>query len=123
MTVSTQLRYGANTTLELEFELQSLVAHCGVPCGEPLDDVVAAVAAALVDPMDFPSISEATVPGDRVALAINVGVPQVANVIAGILQPLIDEKISPEMITIVLAPGHQSPESMFTTYPKIGVIS
>ncbi|MEM7316073.1 MAG: lactate racemase domain-containing protein [Planctomycetota bacterium] len=118
MTVSSQLRYGANTTLELDIRPDSLVAHCGVPCGQPLDDVVAAVAAALVEPVDFPSIAEATVPGDRIALAIDAGVPQVANVIAGILQPLLEDKALPENITIVLAPGHTSPETIVAELPE-----
>jgi nickel-dependent lactate racemase len=96
----------------------ALVAHCGVPCGEPLDDVVAAVAAALVDPVDVPSIGEATVPGDCIALAIGAGVLQVPNVIAGILQALVNENISPDNIKIVLSPGHVAPEGIQSQLPE-----
>lgn len=50
-----------------------------------LSDVAAATAAALDRPDDFPPLSRAIVPGDRVVLAIDPNVPEVASVVRGVL--------------------------------------
>jgi len=90
----------------LELPSDSLVAICGIPAGANLDDPVAAVEAALVDPLDFPALVEATVPGDHVVLAVERGVPHTSAVVAGIVKTLTGGRVSAENIEIVLAPGY-----------------
>lgn len=50
-----------------------------------LSDVASATAAALDRPDDFPPLSRAIVPGDRVVLAIDPNVPDVAAVVRGVV--------------------------------------
>jgi len=106
MNGSCHVRFGINSRHSLELPLDSLISQCGIPRGESLDDPVAAVAASLVDPLDFPPLVESIVPGDHVVLAVDQGVPQSAAVVAGIVQTLVDGRVTAENIEIILAPGH-----------------
>lgn len=56
--------------------------------GRPLGAVRASAASAAEAPEDFPAISEAIVDGDDVVLAVDPNVPQVAEVIAGVIDAL-----------------------------------
>jgi hypothetical protein len=51
-------------------------------------NVPQAAFAALQAPLDFPPMSAAIVPGDRVALAVDPNIPQLAEVIRGVLQAI-----------------------------------
>jgi hypothetical protein len=51
-------------------------------------DVAGQTHEALQSPLEFPSIESAIVPGDRVALAVDPNVPQLSEVITGILKTL-----------------------------------
>lgn len=44
--------------------------------------------AALASPLDFPALSDAVVPGDRVALAVDPNVPSIDKVVAGVLSAI-----------------------------------
>ncbi|NLF67693.1 MAG: DUF2088 domain-containing protein [Candidatus Anammoximicrobium sp.] len=99
-----QLRYGDRQVLRIRPPAEATVADVGVPRGQPLDDPAAAVAAALADPLDFPPLSRATTPGDRVVLAVDRGVPQLDFVIAGAVHTLLASRVLPEDITLLLAP-------------------
>ena len=57
-----------------------------VPRGQPLADPAAATAAALAEPLDYPPLAQSTTPGDRVVLALDRGVPQVAQVTAAVVR-------------------------------------
>ena len=72
--------------------------------GRPLADPASAVAAALSDPLDYPALQRAVTPGDRVVLAIDRGVPQLDAVVAGAVHSLLGGSVSPEDITLLLAP-------------------
>jgi hypothetical protein len=100
-----KLRYGTERELSLDLSESEILAVCGMPQAEPLDDTVAAVAASLVDPLDFPPLAEASVPGDRFAVAIHRSVPQKRLVLAGILQSLAIPPLDPGAIDVLLAPG------------------
>lgn len=112
------VRYGQSAELSVELPDEQLVARCGTPRGAPLDDAVAAVAAALVDPLDYPSLTEATVPGDRIALAVHRSVPQKRWVLAGILQTLAAADLQLGDIDIVLAPGSHRDTSLTEAIPE-----
>jgi len=98
-----QLRYGDGQVLRIRPPAESTVADFGTPRGRPLDDPAAAVAAALADPLDFPPLQRATTPGDRVVLAVDRGVPQLDAVVAGAVHALLDSRVLPEDITLLLA--------------------
>jgi len=98
------LRYGTNRTLELELPEDVVLANCTARRAQPLDDPAAAIAAALADPIDFPPLSQATVPGDRVAIVVAPGLPQMPTLVAGVVYALVEQGTHPEDITILLAP-------------------
>ncbi len=51
-------------------------------------DVVAAVARALAEPLEYPPLAAGIVPGDRVAVAVDSDVPCVASVVRGAVEAL-----------------------------------
>ncbi len=66
----------------------------------PLDDPAAAMAAALEDPLEFPPLKRAVIPGDRIAVAVAPGVPQARELIAGLLSVLSEANVPPEDVTV-----------------------
>ena len=99
-----RLRYGDGLELRIDLPEEAVVADFSGPRGRPLDDPAAAVAAALSDPWDYPALQRAVTPGDRVTLAIDRGVPRLDAVVAGTVHTLLGGNVSPEDITLLLAP-------------------
>ncbi len=97
------LHYGSASTVEFDLSAENLVAACDAPRGDPLDDPAAAVAAAMVEPLDFPPLARSTMSGDRVAIVPDEAVPQAGAVIAGVVQALLECGIEPDDIAIVRA--------------------
>ncbi|MCA9187717.1 MAG: lactate racemase domain-containing protein [Pirellulaceae bacterium] len=97
------LRFGNDQQIALRAGAHVQVFRTGVPAGEPLDDPEAAVAAALVDPLQYPPLNQATVPGDRIVLALDRDVPQAPAVLSGVIGALLDGVTEPEDITVVTA--------------------
>ena len=95
------LRYGTDLSLRISPPPRKVLADFTANIGRPLDDPAAAVAAAVSDPLDFPPLARATVPGDRIVLAVDRGVPQVGAVVAGIVNTLLDGAAEPADIAIV----------------------
>ncbi len=73
----------------------------GVPRGEPLADAAAATAAALAEPLDYPPLGQSTTPVDRVVLALDRGVPEVAAVTAAVVRALADAGVDPDGISVL----------------------
>ncbi len=100
------LRYGAGSTVEVELAPERLLAVCGTPQGTALADPAAALTAALAAPLDFPPLKSATIPGDKVSLAVEHGVPQAAALVGAIVRTLVDEAgTRPADICILQARG------------------
>jgi hypothetical protein len=93
-----RLRYGDGQELHLDLPEEATVADFSGPRGQPLADPASAVAAALSDPVDYPALQRAVTPGDRVVLAIDRGVPQLAAVVGGAVHSLLGGSVSPEDI-------------------------
>ena len=91
----TTLRYGNGENCELELANGTRVgpSSSDVIDGNDLSD---AVRSALADPLDFPPLSSCTVPGDRVVVAVEQGVPLLPKVIAGISSALEDAGVEPD---------------------------
>ncbi|MEQ8791086.1 MAG: lactate racemase domain-containing protein [Pirellulaceae bacterium] len=101
-----QLVYGANQRLPLELPEKCRLAELGASPGAPLSDPAAASAAAVSDPLEFPPLTSAAIPGDRVVLTLEHGTPQSRAIIAGIVHVLVQSGVYPSDISIVLAEHH-----------------
>jgi hypothetical protein len=63
----------------------------------------AAAMRALAEPLNYPPMSVSTVPGDRVAIAVDSAVPSARQVVRGTVQALTDAGVDPESISVVVA--------------------
>ncbi|NIM08632.1 MAG: DUF2088 domain-containing protein [Planctomycetales bacterium] len=97
------LKYGTGSTVPLRLDPPELIGAYGRPRQAALDDPAAAVAAALVDPLDFPPLKMAIAPGDRIALALADGLPCAAQLVAGVVASLLEAGAKPEEITVLQA--------------------
>ncbi len=102
------LRYGTNSVVEMQLSADALVADCRGPRGAPLSDLPVAVSAALAEPLDFPSLHQSVVPGDRVAIALHSEVPQAAVVVAALVSNLLEAGVDAADICIVHAGADES---------------
>lgn len=114
-----KMNYGDGDTVCVDLPPDA-VCDCSRPHGNPVDDPAAAVAVALKEPLDFPPLRRAIVPGDRVAIAIDRGVPQLPAVIAGIASALLEGSVQPEDICVVLAdPDDLTREPLSALAPSV----
>ena len=97
-----QLRYGDGDTVCVDLPPEA-VGDYSRPRAEPVEDPRSAVESALNDPLNFPAFTKATVPGDRVVLAVDRGVPQLSSVLAGVIERLLASSAQPDEITVVFA--------------------
>ncbi len=105
--MSHEIDYGVNSVLTIERPPDVLIAECVSPRGVRGSDVTEKVAAALASPLGFPLLSQATIPGDRVTIALGEGVPQADRVVAAIVDELVRGS-DPESIAVVCAPSDHS---------------
>lgn len=106
--MSLTLKYGENGQLPLEVPAGALVAEFGRPATAAVDDAGAALRAALAEPIDFPPLMSAVVPGDRVAIPLQPGLPQAANLVAALVDCLCQAGISATDISILVTPEDTS---------------
>ena len=112
----TRIRYGQDATLSLDLSREALVADCAEPHGFPLDDTVAAVQAALADPLDFPPLASMVLPEDRVVVALEEGAVCAPALVAGTVGALVAAGSSPESIRVLRASGDRAiPDSKITS--------
>lgn len=97
------LHYGSQGSVALNLPDGALLTECAAPRGRPLERPGAAVAQALMDPLGFPSLARATVPGDRVTLAVGHSVPALGEVVRAVLQRLLADRIPPGNVTVLLS--------------------
>jgi len=99
------LRYGEHQSIEIEAAQSASTALLGVPRGHAVDDISAAVAWAIDEPIDYPPLRRATTPGDRVVIALSPRLPQAAAVAAVVVEKLVEAGVHPEGITLLTARG------------------
>lgn len=104
------LYYGPGTLLQIDLDPACLLADLSRLSARPIDDPVAAVCAALAEPQGYPPLARATVPGDRIVVAIADDVPQQAALVAGIVHSLVEANALPEDITVLLSGGADAGE-------------
>ena len=95
------LRYGLNGSLAIDLPADVLVADCVGPRGAAAVSITEAVRAAVTAPLNFPPLSQATVPGDEVVLALEPGLPHAAEIVAALVEHLCETGTSPERITVL----------------------
>jgi hypothetical protein len=91
-------------SLEFELPVGVELAHCRAPRGAPLADPLQAAAQALRQPLGFPPLAQAAVPGDRVALALDVGLPQAPALVAAVVREMMGRGVLPEDIVVLRTP-------------------
>ena len=99
--MTSTLRYGTDSVATFNLAPESLLAECGSPEVEPIDDPAAAAAAALISPLGLPAISQCVLPDDRVAIALDDDLPQGAQLLVGVVQTLLEAKVDPTGITVL----------------------
>src|SRR5262249_18529172 len=97
------VRHGIDHQFELDLPDDRLIARCGVPAVQPLEDVRAATRQALEQPLGFPPLAQAVLPGDHVVLALDRDVPDPGPVLAGLFDCLVASGLSPSDITLLVA--------------------
>ena len=71
-------------------------------------DAATAIQRALAEPLDFPPLAAAIVPGDRVAIAIDEAVPCAASIVRGAVESLRRAGVDEESISIVTGDAETS---------------
>jgi nickel-dependent lactate racemase len=98
----TDIAYGREH-LELEVEESRLVSSRRQPAAPPLADPLAAVAAALEEPLGFPALRRALTPDDHVAVIVDDQLPQLPRLLTPILEHITGAHVRPEAITLLCA--------------------
>lgn len=101
--MSYKLAYGTSSALEINIPDGRLIAACANGQGEPLADPTRATVIAVSKPLGFPALGRAVVPGDRVVIALDEGLPRAAATVAGIVQVLLAAQIEAESIHVLHA--------------------
>src|SRR5262245_53191445 len=96
----TDITYGQQR-LELEVGDGRLVSSRRRPPAPPLADPVAAVAAALEEPLGFPALRRALTPDDHVAVVVDEQLPQLPRLLTPVLEHLTQAHVRPEAITLL----------------------
>lgn len=110
------LRFGVDDAVELKVKEGGSVVECGVPRGQAIADMGAAVAAALGAPLEYPPFIQATTPGDRIVLAVEPAAPQAAQVVAAAISYLQKNGIDLDGIA-VLTIGDDAAAAMCCDWP------
>lgn len=93
------LEYGSSGRWEMNLPgAQLLHSHTGP---DPIPDSASAVKEGVRQPIEFPPLEQAMVPGDRVVIVLDRGVPSSAEVIAGIWPAFASAGIHPEDVLIL----------------------
>ncbi len=94
-----QLHYGRGNSFQCDLEADRVVAVLEAPRAAPR--LEAEVATALEHPVEFPPLSRAVVPGDRVAIALDVDTPGDAEIVAALWGVLSNAGIEAEDLMVV----------------------
>ena len=95
------LRYGTDSSVRLELRDGVLLAECGAPRAEPLDDPGAATTRRLAEPLDYPPLARSTTPADRVVLPLGRDVPRAGEILAAAARSLVEAGVQPDGITVL----------------------
>lgn len=97
--MSVVLSYGQQGRFTCDLPQDRLVGF--YPAPEPVPDLQVALRHALGEPLEFPPLSRAVVPGDHVVLALDRHTPQAATLVAEVYQVLTAHGVAPADILIL----------------------
>lgn len=102
-----RMSFGSDRALDLNIDPERVIwQHYGP---DPLEDPAAAIRTALKSPIDFPALSQAVIPDDRVVIAAEPDTPGLSIVLREIWRILESRGLQPENITILQAAGADDP--------------
>lgn len=107
--VTSRISFGRAQSLELTIQADRVIWQHYPPAA--LDDLPMAVQNALAAPIDFPALSQAVIPDDRVVIAVETSTPGLETVIAGIWNVLSERGVEPENLTILQPSGGTDPRT------------
>ena len=96
------LPFGLTTQWTLDINEPSITRLGPSVDAKPMNDPASAVRKSLRVPLDYPSLANATVPGDQVVVTIPAGMPAVGPLAWGILQALQDAGIESEHVILLV---------------------
>lgn len=100
----TQVTFGAGSKLELDLSHAHRVLD-PQPTLPALPSLPTALRQALDHPLEFPPLAQVAYPGDRVTVALEPAVPQVAAAVAAVVETLLTNGVSAGDITLLQAGG------------------
>ncbi len=99
--MSSIVRFGIDSSVELELAEGVLLAECGIPRVQSLDNPAQSVAHALVEPLEYPPLAKSVAPGDRVVLVLGHDVPQAAEIVAAVVRSLVESGLDADGISVL----------------------
>jgi nickel-dependent lactate racemase len=90
--------------LELDVTAQQSVSVRRDPPAADLADPVAAVRAALEEPLDFPPLRRALTPDDQIVVVVDEGLPQLPRLLVPILEHLQSAGVAADAMTLLCLP-------------------
>jgi Lactate racemase N-terminal domain len=100
------LEYGATGRWEGDLSSERLLFTHSGPA--PISNPLAAVMEGVHQPIEFPALELAMVPGDRVVIVLDRGVPSAAEIISGIWSAFVSAGIEPGNV-LILQPASMTP--------------
>ena len=86
----------------------------------PEEQLATEVRAQLAEPIHFPPLAQATVPGDNAVLVVAPGIPQELAVMNGALRALRDAGVEDSLITVLLACSADHADAIKTALAALG---
>lgn len=113
------LRYGADSSVEIDFDACKLLAECDGPRSVAAAPLAEAVRSALASPVGLPALSRCITPSDQITIALEAGVPEVGEVAAAVVRYLVDSSVDPDGITVLSSISDMggSPEGPIAAIP------
>lgn len=99
-----QLRYGRGGCWSAEIDSERVLES--PPAPDAIDNLRTELDFELSDPLDFPPLDQAAVPGDRVILALDRRTPQAETVVAAVWEKLAARGVDPDGFNIVRPAGN-----------------
>lgn len=91
-------------TLELEIREPNLIVGARAPIAPDLADPVRSLRDALEHPLDYPALRLALTPDDHVAIAVDEGIPQLAQLLVPLFEHIRQAHVQPDSITLICPP-------------------
>ncbi len=102
--MTAKLRFGLDSQLSIDAGPDTFLTVCDAPHNAAVADPARALTEAIASPLDFPALGQAIIPGDRVAIALGDGVPQVGPMTAALIESLLKAGVGAGDIVVLVSP-------------------